>query len=107
MGFSISVWARLALGGNWSGVVTLKENHQLIQTGPYALVRHPIYTGLLTASLGTALTLNRGGAFLGLILIFMGFHMKMMVEERFMMEQFGNAYTLYSQKVKKLIPWVY
>jgi protein-S-isoprenylcysteine O-methyltransferase Ste14 len=107
LGFGFSVWARFALGANWSGTVTLKENHQLIQEGPYSWVRHPIYTGLLTATLGTALNTDRVGALLGLGLALLGLHLKMMVEERFMLEQFGQAYTAYARKVKKLIPFVY
>ncbi|HTO72805.1 MAG TPA: isoprenylcysteine carboxylmethyltransferase family protein, partial [Gemmatimonadales bacterium] len=54
-GLGFAVWARITLGTMWSGRVTLKEDHALIRRGPYALVRHPIYTGLLLALLGTAL----------------------------------------------------
>ncbi len=107
LGLGFSLWARLALGGNWSGIVTLKKGHQLIRIGPYALTRNPIYTGLLTASLGATLNANQVGALLGLVLIFVAYHMKMTVEESFMRKRFGKTYTLYSREVKKLIPWVY
>jgi protein-S-isoprenylcysteine O-methyltransferase Ste14 len=107
LGLAFSVWARVVLGTNWSGNVTLKENHQLIQEGPYAWARHPIYTGILTAALGTTLNADRVGALLGLALVILALHFKMSVEERFMLEQFGPAYKVYALKVKRLIPFVY
>ena len=67
---AICIWARISIGRNWSGVVTLKEDHQLIERGPYRWVRHPIYTGLLMMYLATAIVLGRGGGFIGLLLIF-------------------------------------
>ena len=65
-GLLFAVWARVHLGGNWSGTVTVKFDHQLVRTGPYRLVRHPIYSGLVLAMLGTALTAARSAALLPL-----------------------------------------
>ncbi|HTB22910.1 MAG TPA: isoprenylcysteine carboxylmethyltransferase family protein [bacterium] len=107
LGLLYSVWARAALGRNWSGTVTLKEDHQLIQSGPYAYSRHPIYTGILCASFGVALEEGRRGALLGFVLAAISFHLKMATEEAFMREQFGPDYGAYAAKVKKLIPFVY
>jgi protein-S-isoprenylcysteine O-methyltransferase Ste14 len=107
LGLGYSVWARRALGSNWSGVVTLKEDHQLIQTGPYALSRHPIYTGLWCASFGVALEEGEVRGLLACAFILASFHLKSGVEERFMRDQFGADYEAYAAKVKKLIPYVY
>ena len=68
-GLAFAVWARVHLGRNWSGSVTVKEGHELIRTGPYAYVRHPIYTGLITAVLGTAIASGTVRALLGLVII--------------------------------------
>ena len=107
LGLGYSVWARGILGSNWSGLVTLKEDHQLIQSGPYALSRHPIYTGLLCATFGVALEEGELRVLLACACIVAAFHLKMGVEERFMRDQFGTEYDAYAAKVKKLIPFVY
>jgi protein-S-isoprenylcysteine O-methyltransferase Ste14 len=107
LGQFFSIWARRVLGTNWSSTVTLKEHHQLLDRGPYALSRHPIYTGILTSSLGASLALGTAGGALGLLLTILGFHYKLRIEERFMQAQFGDAYERYSLKVKKLLPFVY
>ena len=107
VGVCIAVWARLRLGGNWSGTVTLKENHTLIRKGPYGMVRHPIYSGILLALLGTALAFRqvRNLVALGLMLVML--LLKIQTEEQFMLEQFGAEYQEYSRKVKALIPFIY
>jgi protein-S-isoprenylcysteine O-methyltransferase Ste14 len=94
------------LAGNWSGTVTLKKGHELVQSGPYALVRHPIYTGLLVALIGTAVAVDRWRAVAGLTLLMTGIAYKISVEERFMREQFGDAYARYRARVKALVPFV-
>jgi protein-S-isoprenylcysteine O-methyltransferase Ste14 len=106
LGLGYSIWARRILGSNWSGTVTLKLGHELIQSGPYAYSRHPIYTGLVVASLGLAADSGCVRGFLGLTLVVASFYVKMAVEERFMEEQFGEAYGRYRIAVKKLIPFV-
>ena len=105
-GLLFSVWARLHLGRNWSGTVTIKKDHELITSGPYALVRHPIYTGLLLALLGSALALGDWRGILAFALAAGALWNKLRVEERWMRQQFGDAYLAYSQRVAALVPFV-
>ncbi len=104
LGIGFSLWARLTLGRNWSGSVTLKKGHELIQTGPYAMTRHPIYTGFITAAIGTVLELGTVRAVLGVVIGCASLLMKMQVEERMMEEQFGDSYVEYRRRVRTLIP---
>jgi protein-S-isoprenylcysteine O-methyltransferase Ste14 len=105
-GLSFSVWARLFLGRNWSGRVTIREEHELIQRGPYSIVRHPIYSGFLLAILGTALVQGQFRSFLALPVAALGWVLKSRLEESFMAQQFGNAYLDYKRRVKALVPFV-
>lgn len=105
-GIGFAVWARLFLGRNWSGRVTIKEEHELIQSGPYAIVRHPIYSGLLLAILGTALVQGNLRSLLALPLATLGWGFKLRLEESFMAQQFGPAYLDYKRRVKALVPFV-
>jgi protein-S-isoprenylcysteine O-methyltransferase Ste14 len=105
-GLGFAMWARLSIGRNWSGTVTIKEQHELIQGGPYAIVRHPIYTGFLLAYLGTALTYGELRGFAGFPLAALGFSLKLRTEESFMVRQFGAAYLDYKRRVKALVPFV-
>src|SRR5882672_1498548 len=91
-GLAITVWARIHLGQFWSARVSLKEGHQLIQSGPYARVRHPIYSGLLLALLGTALFVGEYRAILAVLLVFIAHRQKAVREERLLAEQFGEAF---------------
>ena len=104
-GLAFSVWARVHLGGNWSGNVTVKEGHELIRTGPYRYVRHPIYTGILTGVLGTAICAGTLRAALGLAMIAAAFIVKLRAEERFMRETFPGQYEKYREEVPALIPF--
>jgi len=106
-GLAFATWARMHLGGNWSGTVTLKQDHELIRSGPYRFVRHPIYTGLLFALLGTALSLGEWRGLVALGLIAAAFARKMRIEEQFMRENFGDAYGRYRAEVPALIPFLY
>jgi protein-S-isoprenylcysteine O-methyltransferase Ste14 len=106
LGLLFSVWGRIHLGRNWSQAVTVKEDHELIVTGPYSLVRHPIYTGLLTGFLGTAIAIAevRGVLAFGLVLIvLLG---KLRLEERWMRKEFGESYEQYSRRVAALVPLI-
>lgn len=105
-GIGFAVWARLWIGKNWSSRVTIKEQHELIQSGPYRIVRHPIYSGLLLAFLGTAIVHGEVRGLIGLPLAILGWGFKLRMEESFMLQQFGNAYLDYKQRVKALLPFV-
>ena len=102
-----AVWARDILGRNWSGTVTVKEDHELIQTGPYRLVRHPIYTGLLLALTGSALAQDRWSSVLAVVLVFVSFWIKLLREEAWMRETFGEKYDAYCARTKRLVPFVW
>jgi protein-S-isoprenylcysteine O-methyltransferase Ste14 len=104
LGLAIAVWARFVLGRNWSGIVTVKKDHTLITRGPYAWVRHPIYTGILLGLLGTAVTLGTLLNFIEVPVVALAFWLKLRTEERFMLETFGEQYKAYRQRVKALIP---
>lgn len=103
-GLAFSIWARVHLGGNWSGSVTVKSGHELIRSGPYRLVRHPIYSGLLLAVLGTAIAEDQWRALLALAIIVLAVWRKWRVEERFMQETFGAEYATYRREVPAIIP---
>lgn len=105
-GLLFAIWARIHLGRNWSRSVTIKEDHELIVSGPYALVRHPIYTGLLTAFLGTAIATTQIRGVVALILIAVSLWTKLRMEERWMRGEFGVQYESYSQRVAALVPFV-
>jgi protein-S-isoprenylcysteine O-methyltransferase Ste14 len=106
-GAGIAVWARLSLGTNWSARVTIKEQHELVQTGPYAHVRHPIYSGLLLMLLGTAIDIGEVRGFVALALAFTGWYLKSRTEDVFMAQHFGDEYTRYKQHVRALIPGIF
>ncbi|HEY1932024.1 MAG TPA: isoprenylcysteine carboxylmethyltransferase family protein [Acetobacteraceae bacterium] len=105
-GLLFSVAARVYLGGNWSGTVTLKQDHTLTRTGPYRYVRHPIYTGILLAILGSALALAEWRGLVALALVVFAFLRKIRTEEQFMIEQFGEDYERYRREVPALVPGV-
>jgi protein-S-isoprenylcysteine O-methyltransferase Ste14 len=105
-GLAFCIWARVILGRNWSGAVTLKEEHELIERGPYRLVRHPIYTGLIAMFLATAIVLGHVGGIIGLVLVFISFWIKLSDEERVMLKQFPDQYAAYQHRVKRIIPFV-
>jgi protein-S-isoprenylcysteine O-methyltransferase Ste14 len=106
-GCLFAIWARLTLGSNWSGRATVKAGHELIQTGPYSLARHPIYTGLLVAAVGTAVAEGEARCILGFVLVILGFVVKIGQEERLMLDTFPKEYPAYRQRVKALIPGVF
>jgi len=105
-GLVFALWARMTIGTNWSGTVTLKQDHELIRSGPYRLVRHPIYTGLLFAAMGTAVAFGVLRGLLGAFLMFIAFFQKSRVEEQFMVEQFNGEYLAYRNSVKAIIPFI-
>jgi protein-S-isoprenylcysteine O-methyltransferase Ste14 len=106
LGLGFSVLARVWLGGNWSGTVTLKQDHQLIRSGPYAYARHPIYTGLLLALFGSALAIGRWRTLVALALLIAALIRKITIEERFMDQEFGADYARYRAEVAALVPYL-
>lgn len=106
-GAAFSIVARLYLGQNWSATATIKQDHELIRRGPYALVRHPIYTGTLMAAIGTAVALGRIRDLLALPLVIVGFWLKARSEERLLMSNFGDRYAAYRCEVRgAIIPYI-
>jgi protein-S-isoprenylcysteine O-methyltransferase Ste14 len=105
-GLLLAVWARVHLGRNWSRSVTIKQDHELITTGPYATVRHPIYTGILTGLLGTAIALCQVRGFITLALFFLAFWIKLRMEEEWMRSQFGEPYDAYANRTAALVPYL-
>jgi protein-S-isoprenylcysteine O-methyltransferase Ste14 len=106
-GILIAIWARFFLGRNWSSVVTVKHDHLLVRTGPYSLVRHPIYSGFLLALLGTAIYHGQVRGLLAVVFALAAWKLKSLQEESFMLQQFGGEYARYMQEVKGLIPFVW
>jgi len=106
IGLAFAVWARVTLGRNWSGVVTLKEGHELVERGPYRFVRHPIYTGILTMFFATALARGHLSGFVGTLLMFGSFWIKLRDEEKLMLLQFPERYADYRRRAKRIIPFV-
>jgi protein-S-isoprenylcysteine O-methyltransferase Ste14 len=105
-GVGFAWWARIHLGRLWSASVTGKTDHHVVDTGPYALVRHPIYTGLLLAVIGTALAQGTVAGALGAALIIVGTYVKARLEENFLREQLGlRAYDAYKARVPMLVPF--
>ena len=105
-GLSFAVWARIHLGANWSGRPAIRENHTLTRTGPYARVRHPIYTGILTGLLGTGIATGAFVTFLCLFLVFCGFLLKIRMEEEILIGEFGEEYEEYRRGTKALVPGI-
>jgi len=107
IGFAFAWWARLHLGRLWSGTVTRKEGHHVVDTGPYAIVRHPIYTGILIAAFGTAIERGTRPAFVGAALLLLAFWIKARLEENFLRKELGaQAYDAYAARTAMLIPLV-
>ena len=106
VGVAFAVWARLRLAGNWSSDVTLKHDHELIVDGPYRWVRHPIYTGVLLALVGTGLAIGEWRAPVAVVLAGVAWWRKLTIEEIVMRRQFGDAYIRYAERTRALIPFV-
>jgi protein-S-isoprenylcysteine O-methyltransferase Ste14 len=105
-GAAFTVWARITLGRNWSAEVTFKQDHELIESGPYALARHPIYTGLIVMALGTAIAYGQVFGFALFAALCGGLWWKAKQEERIMSAHFPEAYAEYKTKVRAIVPFV-
>src|SRR5205085_5581247 len=106
LGLIGALWSRRTLAGNWSSEVVLKENHELIERGPYRFVRHPIYTSVLLMVLGSMLLMGRLASVTGYLLITAGFYVKLKQEEGLLLRHFPIQYAAYRFRVKALIPYV-
>lgn len=106
IGFAFTWWARVHLGRLWSPTVTRKSDHRVVNTGPYAIVRHPIYTGILVAMLATALLRGTAAALVGFAVLIAGFYLKARLEESFLRSELGEeAYGAYARRVPMLLPF--
>jgi protein-S-isoprenylcysteine O-methyltransferase Ste14 len=104
VGIAFAIWARVHIGRNWSGIVMIKQDHELIRTGPYGRIRHPIYTGLLLAVLGTAIAIGEYRAIIGFALILIGFTYKAKREEALLTEHFGPAFDEHKRQTGFFLP---
>jgi protein-S-isoprenylcysteine O-methyltransferase Ste14 len=105
-GFVFAWWARLHLGSLWSGRITTKKDHRVIDTGPYAIVRHPIYTGILAAVYATAAIKGTAWGLVGAMVITLGLWMKARLEEVWLQGELGvDAYHAYRRRVPMLLPF--
>ncbi len=104
IGVAISIWARLSLGSNWSGMVTLKNDHVLIRNGLYRWIRHPIYTGILLGMIGSAMIRGHLRGWIGLVVVLAAFYFKARREERFLREEFGAGFDEHSQRTGMFLP---
>jgi protein-S-isoprenylcysteine O-methyltransferase Ste14 len=103
-GVAIAFWARWHLGANWSGVVTLKEGHELIRTGPYRAIRHPIYTGILLALFGTAVAAGEVRGLLAVAIAWVSFYSKARREESFLRQEFGEKFGMHARQTGMFLP---
>lgn len=105
-GIALAVWARVYLGRNWGMPMSLKENPELVTSGPYSYIRHPIYTGMLTAVIGSILA---DGLFwlVPLIILTVYFIYGAIAEEKLMTREFPNQYPEYKKRTKMLIPFIF
>jgi protein-S-isoprenylcysteine O-methyltransferase Ste14 len=106
VGFGFAWWARIHLGQLWSAFVTLKADHRIVDTGPYGIVRHPIYTGIIAAAIATAIIKGTVIAIAGALLAALGFWVKARLEEGFLREQLGaQEYDSYCRRIPMLVPF--
>lgn len=101
---SLAIWARVYLAGNWSGTVTLKKDHELIRTGPYARIRHPIYTGFQLALTGTALVIGQWRAIVALAIVLAAHFFKARKEEAWLAREFGPAFNEHRSHTGMFLP---
>lgn len=105
-GLFIALWGRVTLGRNWNLYPSFQEGHELIQSGPYAYVRHPMYSGLTLMFLGTVVWYGAGLGFILFVACFLGTWFKLRQEEKILTTHFGAAYSGYKKRVKALIPFL-
>ncbi len=106
-GLLLAIWARMTIAQNWSSSVTIKAEHELVTDGPYANIRHPIYTAVVLMFLGTAFAVGTLGGYLGVLLALISFLWKFPLEEAFMYKLFPSEYPSYVARTARLFPHVY
>jgi protein-S-isoprenylcysteine O-methyltransferase Ste14 len=104
VGVTIGIWARVSLGANWSGVVTLKDGHELISKGLYRWIRHPIYTGILLAMIGTAVIKGHLRGWVGFLIVLAAFYFKARREEGFLRQEFGEGFEEHARRTGMFLP---
>jgi protein-S-isoprenylcysteine O-methyltransferase Ste14 len=108
IGFAFCWWGRIYLGPLWSGNVTRKDDHRVVDTGPYAIVRHPIYTGVLIAVLATCVAKGTVWGIVGAVIIAIGLWMKARLEEHWLSKELDpGSYHEYRRRVSMLVPWIF
>lgn len=106
IGLIIACWSRYLLGKNWSLSVQKKENHELIKSGLYKIVRHPIYTGILLLFIGNTIIVGDYRGIIAVLIVFISFWYKLKKEEQFLTEIFGENYLEYKNETKVIIPYI-
>jgi protein-S-isoprenylcysteine O-methyltransferase Ste14 len=104
LGVGISIWARVSLGTNWSGMVTLKQDHELVRKGLYRWIRHPIYTGILLGFIGTAMIKDHLRSWIGFAILLASFYFKARREERFLRQEFGPGFEEHQKHTGMFLP---
>lgn len=104
LGIAVAIWARLSLGSNWSGMVTLKANHELVRTGLYRWIRHPIYTGILVGMIGSTMIRGYLRGWIGVGLVLLAFYLKARREESFLREEFGAGFDEHARQTGMFLP---
>lgn len=103
-GVAFAIWARWHLGANWSAVVSIREEHDLIRTGPYRAVRHPIYTGLLLAIMGTVLIVGEFRGLLAFAMVLAPFYLKARKEDAWLAREFGETFAGHAKQTGMFLP---
>jgi protein-S-isoprenylcysteine O-methyltransferase Ste14 len=104
VGLSLTIWSRARLGRYWSGVVALKEDHRLIQSGPYRVVRHPLYSGIILAAVGMGLCVTTWSSLAGIVLLTVCFERRAHKEDALLASEFGAEFEAYRQRTGRLAP---
>jgi len=107
IGFLFALWARFYLGSSWDAFISLRLDHKLVRTGPYAIVRHPIYAGFILALAGSVLNFGHLRSFVAATMVTLAWIYKSGIEESFMLDHFGMEYGRYCRNVKRLIPMIW
>jgi hypothetical protein len=106
LGLCFSTWGRAELGANWSGTISVKVGHELVRSGPYRWIRHPMYGGALVAMIGTAVAFGTAHALVGALIALVALAYKARIEEHWLKREFGDAWAAYVRSTWALLPWL-